>query len=71
MVIFLFLAGIVTLIQQEWLEGAVIFPVVVLNSSIGYWPPPHRSRPRWPQARLQRPMCLKAIPNLRRQLLKA
>ncbi|MGP5082300.1 cation-translocating P-type ATPase [Corynebacterium variabile] len=37
MVIFLLLAGIVTLIQQEWFEGAVIFLVVVLNSSIGYW----------------------------------
>lgn len=37
MVVFLFLAGIVTLIQQEWFEGAVIFLVVVLNSSIGYW----------------------------------
>lgn len=37
MVIFLLFAGIVTLIQQEWFEGAVIFLVVVLNSSIGYW----------------------------------
>ncbi|MFZ2563420.1 HAD-IC family P-type ATPase [Corynebacterium variabile] len=37
MVIFLLLAGIVTLIQREWFEGAVIFLVVVLNSSIGYW----------------------------------
>jgi Ca2+-transporting ATPase len=37
MVVFLFLAGIVTLIQQEWFEAAVIFLVVVLNSSIGYW----------------------------------
>ena len=37
MVIFLLLAGIVTLIQQEWFEGAVIFLVVVLNSAVGYW----------------------------------
>lgn len=37
MVIFLLLAGIVTLIQQEWFEGAVILLVVMLNSSIGYW----------------------------------
>lgn len=37
MVIFLFAAGIVTLIQQEWFESAAIFVVVVLNSSIGYW----------------------------------
>ena len=37
MVIFLFIAGIVTLIQQEWFESIVIFLVVVLNSSIGYW----------------------------------
>ncbi|AGP30327.1 cation-translocating P-type ATPase [Corynebacterium terpenotabidum] len=37
MVIFLLLAGIVTLIQQEWFEGAVIFLVVVINSTIGYW----------------------------------
>jgi Ca2+-transporting ATPase len=37
MVIFLLIAGIVTLIQREWFEGAVIFLVVVLNSTIGYW----------------------------------
>lgn len=37
MVIFLFIAGIVTLIQQEWFESGAIFVVVILNSSIGYW----------------------------------
>ena len=37
MVIFLFIAGIVTLIQREWFEAIVIFLVVTLNSSIGYW----------------------------------
>lgn len=37
MVVFLFIAGMVTLFQQEWFESAAIFVVVVLNSSIGYW----------------------------------
>lgn len=37
MVVFLFFAGIVTLIQREFFEAAVILLVVAVNSSIGYW----------------------------------
>lgn len=37
MVVFLFIAGTVTLLQREWFESAAIFVVVVLNSTIGYW----------------------------------
>ncbi|MGO1948398.1 MAG: cation-translocating P-type ATPase [Mycobacteriaceae bacterium] len=37
MIIFLFVAGAVTLAQQEWFEAVVIFLVVVLNGTIGYW----------------------------------
>ena len=37
MVIFLLIAGVVTLLQQEWFDSIAIFIVVVLNSSIGYW----------------------------------
>ncbi|HIW91159.1 MAG TPA: HAD-IC family P-type ATPase [Candidatus Corynebacterium avicola] len=37
MVIFLLIAGVVTLLQREWFDGVAIFVVVGLNTSIGYW----------------------------------
>lgn len=37
MVLFLFIAAVVTAIQQEWFDVLVIFLVLVLNASIGFW----------------------------------
>ncbi|HIX00735.1 MAG TPA: haloacid dehalogenase, partial [Candidatus Nesterenkonia stercoripullorum] len=37
MVLFLFIAALVTALQQEWFDVIVIVLVLILNASIGFW----------------------------------